>query len=236
MAPLTPLLRPDRYFAERESRPAVVLTVVVLVVIGALAVFYGMGWIFADRIDGTVTVDNPERPADWVCEDNSPPGTFSGCEEPRRVQRNVDPLLWNVWHDGAGQLFFGIFGGWLLFGAGLHLGSWFAVGKDEFFASFAVAAWGLVPLLVGFIALFPVIYFTFDPITVTAANQETVIESAMEQLQLFRSLRPIVVIGTTFWTAVIWRYGLEQRRGLSPTAAWLVAGLVASIFGVVSLT
>lgn len=75
MPPRTPLVRPDRYFAERELSPSRVFAVVGVVLVGVLAVFYGMGWILADRIDGTAEIDNPERPADWACEDDSPLAT-----------------------------------------------------------------------------------------------------------------------------------------------------------------
>lgn len=44
----------------------------------------------AAAVDGTVTVDNPARPPDWVCEGPNA-DAFGGCDAPETVQRSLRP-------------------------------------------------------------------------------------------------------------------------------------------------
>lgn len=235
MAPLTPLVRPDRFFAECDLDGFHVLVVLTAVIFGMLAIFYGIGWVMTDRIDGTVRVDNPERPSDMFCESDFDFGAQDDCSEPKKIERNVDPLLWDAWGSMIGRLLIGLPILWLLLGALLHAGSWLAGGENGAFPSFGVAAWGLVPSLAGGIVAVVVVYATFDPITVTPANQETVLETAKASLRGVRSVGWLLTVLTSAWTAIIWRFGLEHERGLSGMAAWSVAASVAAILVVFGL-
>lgn len=64
-----------------------------------MTVYYGVGWVLTATVDGTVTVDNPTRPPDSSCE------TAGGCEEPERIERNVDAVIWDVMDEVAGPAF-----------------------------------------------------------------------------------------------------------------------------------
>ncbi|NIQ57978.1 MAG: hypothetical protein GWN71_32780, partial [Gammaproteobacteria bacterium] len=89
MAPYTPLLRPRRYFAEREVRiDRVAAVAFVLLLAGPLTV-YGVGWALTANLSGSVMVDNPARPPDAFCPED-------GCEEPERIERDVDAVLWDL--------------------------------------------------------------------------------------------------------------------------------------------
>lgn len=85
----------------------------------------------------------------------------------------------------------------------------------------------MIPMLVSGIALLVVLYVTFEPITVTAANQDTALESAIAQFGTLEAVKAISFVATTAWSAIIWRYGLEHQRGISPGGAWGVSGGVA---------
>lgn len=235
MPPLTPLVRPETYFAERHRNGLRVLIVVGAVVLSSLALWYGTGWIITNRIDGTVTTDNPDRPPDMFCENDLDVGHQAGCDQPRTIEKDVDSLLWDAWATAAGHLLVGLTISWLLFGILLHAGSWLAGGENGVLPSFGVAAWGLVPSLASAIVTVVVLYFTVDPITVTPANQDTVLETVKSSYRGLQSYRGILTLVTSAWTAVIWRYGLESRQGISSLAVWTVGGSVAALFSVVVL-
>lgn len=232
MPPLTPLVRPDRYFATRELDGLRVLAVVGGATIALVAVFYGIGGIVAVHIDGTVMVDNPERPPTGFCDVNP---DQAECDQPRKVERNVDTQIWAAWNDSVWQFAVGVPFAWLLIGVLLHAGSWLAGGEHGVFSSFAVAAWGLAPMLASGIVALVVLYVAFDPLTVTPATQETALETAKTPFRALDPIQPILSLVTAAWSTVIWRYGLEYRRGLSGPGAWLVAGGVAAFLGVTTL-
>lgn len=230
MPPLTPLVRADRYFAERDLDGLRVLAVVGVVTVAVVAVFYGMGWIVASHVDGTVVVDNPERPPDPICQDETDVYDQSGCDQPRTIERDVDSQIWAAWDGTVGQLLIAVPLTWLSVGILLHAGSWLMGSEDGLVHSFAVAAWGLVPMVVNSIVVLVILYITFDPITVTPATQDTVLESVQAPFQMLEPIWTIVTIVTVVWSAIIWRYGLEYKRGLSGPSAWLVAGIAAALF------
>lgn len=230
MPPSTPLLRPRTFFAERDLDVRRLVAVVLLLALAGPATLYGVGWIFTTHIDGTVMVDNPERPPDWICQDDSGIHDREGCDQPRQVQRDVDSVIWSALHGVAGRLLLAGPVAWLLAGLLLHVGSWLAGGERGPFASFGVAAWGMVPSLAAIVALLPVIYVAFDPISVSPGGQASAIDAARAQIRSLRPYTSLSTVATTAWGAVIWRYGLEHERGLDPEPAWLVTGVIALLF------
>lgn len=226
MAPRTPLLHPDRYFADREPGVGRTLAVVALVTVGSMAGVYAIGWVFADRIDGTVTMDNPERPPEAFCDAS----TFEddGCDQPREVERNIDEILSDAVGGIAGQLLWAMPLVWLLVGLLVHAGSWLAGGEGSAGRSFAVTAWGLVPSLAALAVGVAVLAVTFDPVTVTPADEPAVLQDRiMAQFGALRTAGAVLGLVTTAWGAVVWRFGLERWRGLSGAAATAVATVVA---------
>jgi hypothetical protein len=230
MAPQTPLLRPDRYFGERDLHPGRVLLAVVIVLFAALGLVYGVGYLMKTNVDGTVLVDNPDRPPEAFCTgDTDPPGfDDDACSEPEQVERNVDVIIDRAIGEIAGSLIVGL----ALLVAGftlvVHVGSWLAGGTNGLGASFAVTVWGMTPIVVVAPATFVVLSLTLEPVTVEAAGDPA---SAFAELETqVRSLGWLETASTVLsagWSAVIWRFGLEHRRGLTGSAATAVAVVTA---------
>ena len=238
MSPHTPLLRPDRYFAEREVNFLRVMAVVGLLVAAGPAVVYGVGWVLAANLDGTVMVDNPERPPDWVCEDDTSSDVLDDedCDAPREVERDVDAVLWDAideFAETAPLAYPGALVGLTLL---LHAGAWLFDGENGLFPTFAVAAWGMVPSLV----LLPVavvgLSLALDPVTVTPGTDPGVaIEPLVAQLRAFEPYGALVTAASAVWGGVVWAYGLVHEQGLLGTEAAAIAGLVTLLTVAVGL-
>jgi hypothetical protein len=232
MAPRTPLLRPDSYFAERDRSLGRVLAAFGLVVCTGVAAVYGVGYVLVVHVDGTVTVDNPERPPEPFCDDDTSLDVVdrSGCDAPREVERNVDPLVWRAVEELAGQMLVG-----LLLVAGaltalLHGGSWLAGGTNGVTASVAVAVWGLVPLVVVAPASLLALWVVLDPVTVQAAGDPSPAFTALEeQLRAHQSIGTVSSVVGSVWSAAIWRFGLEHERDVDGAAAVGIAGVTALV-------
>lgn len=236
--PRTPILRPDRFFAEREFNALRLLVVISLLVLVAPVSVYGTGWVLATHVDGTVLVDNPARPPDWFCggEPATPTDGESGCDQPRQVERDVDELIWQAMDRLMGPAMGAALLVWVLMGGLLHVGSWLGGGSGGVSSSFAVAAWGLVPGLAGPAIGLLLLYLWMDPVTVTpGTDPEAALEPAMAQIRSIRPYLTAVTLGTTAWGGVIWRFGLEHKRGIGVTEAWFVAGLCAMLIAVFAI-
>lgn len=229
MSPRTPLLRPDRYFDERGVSLARGLAVVALVTAATVAGVYGIGWIFTERIDGTVAVDNPGRPPDAFCDNSAASEQMtSGCDQPKEVERDVDDLLWKAVNSTAGEALLGLPFVWLFAGLVLHAGSSLAGGEGPAGNSWAVAAWGFVPGIAGIAAGLLVLSLTFEPMTVTPSTEPAALRrhvvGTLGALEAFGTVAGVV---TTLWGAVVWRFGLKEGRNLDGAAATAVAGVAA---------
>ena len=238
MSPRTPLLRPDRYFAEHELSFLRVMTVVGLLVAAGPAVVYGVGWVLAANVDGTVTVDNPERPPDWVCEDdtNSEVLDDENCDAPREVERNVDTVLWDAIDGIVGSALLAYPLALVGLTLSLHAGAWLLGAEDGLVATFAVAAWGMVPSLL----LLPVtlvgLHLAIDPVTVSpTADPSMAFEPLLGQLRAFEPYGAIVTAASAIWGGVVWTFGLVHEQGLPRLEAATVAGLVALLVAAIGV-
>lgn len=225
MAPYTPLLRPRRYFAASEVNFFRVMAVVaVLLFTGPLAV-YGIGWVITDSVDGTVTVDNPERPPDFFCEDRG------GCEEPEQIEQDVDTVIWDVMDRFVGPAFLAyplILGVLTLL---LHGGVWVVGGDRGWFPTLAVAAWGLLPTVAIVAVSIAGLWLTIDPVTVSPNDDIGVALAPLEdQFRAFGPYRTVGTIVASIWGGLIWRAGLAEHQGLPNMEATLVAGMVATLY------
>ena len=221
MAPRTPLARPGRYFAEREVRiDRVAAVAFVLLLAGPLTV-YGVGWALTANLSGSVMVDNPARPPDAFCPED-------GCEEPERIERDVDTVMWDVMDRFVGPSFvvypLVLLGVTLL----LHAGVWLVGGERGWFPTFAVAAWGLLPSVAVVLASVVAMRYALDPVTVAPGDDpSTALEPLLDQLRGFRAYRPVGSAIGGLWGAYIWRGGLIGQQGLRSGEATLIAALVA---------
>jgi hypothetical protein len=236
VSPLTPLLRPDRYFAERELRFVRVMAVVGLLVAAGPAVVYGVGWVLAENLDGTVLVDNPERPPDWVCEGDGGSAVFdeADCDAPEQVERNVDAILWDAVEEVVGPAILAYPLALVVLTLLLHAGAWLAGAEHGLSPTFAVAAWGMVPTLVLLPVSLVALSLTLDPVTVSpGTDPETAIRPLVAQIRSTEPLSGVVTAVTAVWGGLIWRFGLLHEQGLPGTEATTVAGLVALLTAVV---
>ena len=215
-----------------------VMAVVGLLVAAGPAVVYGVGWVLAANLDGTVMVDNPERPPDWVCEDDTGSDVLDdeGCDAPREIERDVDAVMWDVMDEFVGAAFLSYPLALVVVSLLLHAGAWLAGADRGVFPTFAVAAWGMVPTLF----LIPValvgLSLALDPVTVSpGTDPEVAFEPLLSQL---RAIEPYGAMGTgltAVWGGFVWRFGLVHQQGLPGTEATTVAGAVALLTAAVGL-
>lgn len=222
----TPLVRPDRFFAERSLHPTRLFVVVTVLVLSGPATVWGVGWVLTDHLDGTVMVDNPERPPDSYCR-NAPESMAEGCDRPAEVERNADAVLWEAVGRFVLPSLFGFPFALLVVGGLLHVGSWMLGGENGATESFAVAAWGLLPQVFGILALLALLAVALDPVAVTPdTDVAAMAESVRADVRLVGQWRPVVVGATAVWGGAIWLFGLEHERGLARVEA---AGLAGSV-------
>lgn len=235
MKPRTPLLRPDRFFAERDLNALRLLVVVVVLTFSVPAAVSGLGWILTERVDGTVTVENPNRPSDAYCE-NAPPIADQGCDAPKQVERDVDVSIDRAVSDLLGPALLALPIALLVFGGLLHAGSWLLEGDGGAAESFAVALWGMVPSALSLAVLLVVVYATFDPTSVTPETGASAFgDRLLAELQPATRVGPVLSGVAALWSGVIWRFGLIHERGLTAGEASGLAGGVAVLSFLVTL-
>lgn len=235
MPPRTPLLRPDRFFAERDLHANRLLVVAIVLVLSLPVAVWGVGWVLTDHVDGTVMVDNPARPPDAFCE-GAPESMAEGCDAPAQVERNVDGLLREALNELMAPALLGFPIALGIVAGLLHAGSWMAGGTGGVGESIAVALWGLVPSVFALPVAIGLMALLLDPVTVSSGSDlEFLVEAVRADLQPLVTWGPVISGVTTVWGAAIWRYGLEHKRGLDGVAATLVAGIVAVLFWAGSL-
>ena len=230
MPPLTPLIRPDRFFAEQEFHGTRLTAVALLLVFSIPVGIWGAGWVLQERIDGTGTVDNPNRPSESFCE-GVPASMDVGCDGPAQIERNIDAVLSEAIGEFMGPAVLGSLVGIVVVGGLLHAGSRMFDGENDAAASFAVALWGLVPTLFSLVIGIALLYVFVDPMTVTPDSDPSVLLDRLQaDLQPIEQWGPLVTGITALWSGIIWRFGLLHKQGLTPGEATGVAGSVAVIF------
>lgn len=237
MVPSTPLLRPRRYFSDREVNFFRVMLLVGLLAAAGPLTIYGVGWVVTDNVDGTVLVDNPTRPPEWVCDDGEGPfGDDPDCDAPKQVDRDVDALIWEAMGEFVGPGFIAYPLGLLILTLLLHVGAGVYGTEQGWFPTFAVAAWGLVPAVFGIAVGLVVLAMAADPVTVAPGDD---VSAALQPLEAqFRAVRPsraVVTAATAVWGGFIWRAGLIEQQELPATEATIVAGIVAVLHAAVGL-
>lgn len=229
MSPIDPLVRPGGFFERHPwnrllgGAAAVVLVLALVSAIG----FTAMGWVLADEMTGTSTVDNPEHTPEWVCEQHG--SSFSGCDEPETIEVENGELLWEGWtgSGSAGYVFLAMLLGWPLVAAALHAASWFAGGEGSFGRTLAVAGWGMAPTVLE--VVLAVALWWYQVRTAELASDPEVLVRQIEGIEpLFGGTVLTVAFG--LWQWYVWTHGLERGRGLSREAAAVAAGAVAAVW------
>jgi hypothetical protein len=215
-----------------------VFTVIGLVTIVTVGAIYGGTLVLTMHVDGTVQVDNPQRPPDWVCDRNVGERTtpHHQCSNPREIERSVDAIIWSVTLEHVWKALLSIPVYWFGTGLLLQAGSWLADGENGSFASFGVAAWGTLPFLVSSSLGLVAFHFALDPVTVTGTPpRAAAMEPVVEQLTALQPYAELAFVGTSLWGTLIARYGLEHQRNVSGTAAWLIVTPVVLVTGLVAV-
>lgn len=235
MPPRTPLVRPDRFFAGRDFHGLRILAVALLLVVSLPVGVWSVGWVLRERIDGTVMVDNPNRPSEHFCE-GAPESMDTGCDTPAQIEQNIDAVLSEAIGQFIGPAVLGILIAIVLVGGLLHVGSWMLGGENGVAASFAVGLWGLVPSLFSLFFGIGLLFVFVDPMTVTPESNPAVLTDQLRaDLEPVERWSPLLAAITTLWSGIIWRFGLLYKRGVTGGEATGVAGSVALIFLVLSL-
>ena len=236
MAPRTPLLRPNQYFDDREPDIARGIAVAVLVTLTAVALIGGVGVVFTEKIDGTVLVDNPDRPPEGFCETagETPTAGFDdsgfNCSAPAEVERNIDALIDRALGEFYGVMLIGFPILLLVIAVVFHLATAAVGGEGSFGATATVTAWGFAPTLVttplGLIAL----WVLMDPVTVATGIEPDLLQQTLrESLDPWLPLAAGLNIGSLLWGAVIWTFGLHASRDVSRPQAGAIAATVTGL-------
>ncbi|PCR91644.1 Yip1 family protein [Natrinema ejinorense] len=231
------LLRdPSTFFEEHE--PAATFPVAAGVVV-ALAVAAGLstlllGSMLAGAIDGTVTMDNPDRPPEWVCDGHGPDSSFDGdCDEPETIERDAGSLVSEAVTDYLGYMVVAPFVMWLLAGIVLFAAGRLAAGSPSVTGTFALAGWAALPeffrLTVGLVALQAVL----SDLTITnLEGSPEVIEAAFAPIQPFLALATVL---TVLWQWYLLTGGLEHEANLTRSAAATAVGVPLGVLLLVAL-
>jgi hypothetical protein len=236
MSPRTPLLRPDRYFDDREPDITRGIAVAVLVTLTAVALIAGIGFVFTEKIDGTVMIDNPDRPPEGFCETGgtSLPDGFGdsgfNCSAPAEVERNIDSLITGSLGEFYGVMLIGVPIMLLVVAAGLHLATAAVGGEGSFGATATVAVWGFAPTLVTTLLGLVALWLVMDPVTVaTDVEPDILQQTLLESLGPWLPIASVLNIGSLLWGAVIWTFGLQAGRDVSRAQAGAIAIVVTGI-------
>lgn len=230
----TALLAPRRFFAESPHRDSLGAAVAIVVFVAA-AVTLGivlLGGILEATVDATVTIDNPDRPDDWVCDqlgnDTDAP-MYDACQEPARIDRDLGTMLREATGEFLHYGFLGVGIWWLVAGGIVHVGARLAGGRGSIGESLSVAAWALLPelfrLAVGLVG----IYYALSETTVRATSPEGFREELLSAFAAIEGPLLAASLLTIAWQWWILRGGIAERHDLSTAAAGGVAGIFAVI-------
>ncbi|GAB3019421.1 YIP1 family protein [Natronobiforma cellulositropha] len=229
MSLLDLFVRPRRFFRERPGAFALgpVLAALLVAVVVLTVAYLAIGRLFAAELTATTTVDNPNRPPDWHCAnlpDDSP--VTDRCDEPETLERREGALLWEAWTGLVFAIPVGVGFGWLCYGVGLHLTSALFGGRGPITRTFAVAAWGLLPVALG-VALAAVALALVLP----AAAIPPDLEGLVDWLQTPTVSTATLAFGValSLWQGAVWYGGLTEARDLEPPSAALAAGAVVLV-------
>ncbi|WP_267642409.1 Yip1 family protein [Haloarchaeobius amylolyticus] len=236
------LVDPAAFFAPdargRDLGPAfAAVLLAALVVTGAAG---AMLYVASTSITGTVTVDNPERPPDWVCSDDSPMENDSvfedGCNQPKTLDRDAGALFWNVASGQLPILFVGLLLLWPILGVGLHVLTALGGGEGSFTRTLAVTGWGFVPTAIAGVVGAAAVSAVLAGKTFQLSNPDAFVREFRAVFGgTLGALLLVLRLGTTAWQVAIWGYGLERLRHVSRAAGFTAAGIVAGLLFLLSL-
>lgn len=253
---LHPLFRPGEFFEERAPLGlAPALGIVLLVAVATTAGTGLLGLFFADQIEGTITVDNENRPPDWVCDDSAGDSTGDsaggttdsgtaesgesmlrdGCDEPKTREVSASKLVMQAFGEKLPFVFIGQFVVWLVFAVVLHLLSGAFGGSNDFAQTLAVTGWGLLPSVLRTVVVVILGYFFVQGLSLSS-DPEMLVRQVQSLRDASRSWPMVLVgLGEAVWQGYVWAYGLKHAREMNLGDAGMVAGILATVLFLVGL-
>lgn len=230
------LLHPTDFFERRrpaDTLPYAIALVGVLAVATVIATFV-VGAMLAGAIDATVTMDNPERPPDWMCDADDPDSTpAAGCDEPKTVERDAGALVYDATTDYAVPLLFAPFLLWVVGALVLNAAGRAAGGSPSWSGSFALSGWAALPELGRLVVGLAAIRYALWDTTITSVTGATAaFETAMAPVA------PIVTGATILTVAWQWHLlssGLAVDADVHPRAARVVVGVPLGVWLLLAL-
>lgn len=197
--PISVLFRPQSAFDQRRITLSTAFAIVLLVA----AVHTGSLWvtagIFADTVDGTVMIENEDRPSDIVCQRDFPETSLEihtepppSCDEPKRVPRDLGAYAGEVINNAALPAGFAILLAWLLLAWLVHLIS-ISVSDRRYRETLAATAWTFVPALLPALSRPIILDITAD--TYAYPNTLDALAVTVESLAIGFGSLPFTVVG-----------------------------------------
>ncbi|MFD1598106.1 YIP1 family protein [Halobellus rarus] len=226
-------LSPTRFFEERPPSDTlpVAAGLVVLFAVGLTVALLLVGSMLAGAVDATVTMDNPERPPDFVCEQHAddPDSSFEErCDEPETIERDAGKLIREAVTD---YLWIGIAGPFVLWVLGtvvLFAGGRLAAGDPSLAGTAALAGWAALPEFLRVIAGLAGLWYVLRDLTITNPERGAdVLETAMASVEPAILAASVLTLG---WQWSILSAGLSEDADISRGAAAVAVGVPLVIF------
>lgn len=235
--PLGRLLTPHRAFDGDRTPLPVALGLVLLVAVVSAVSFSMAATPIAAAVDGTVTVDNPNRPADFLCEPQTDDNvdwnddTPDACTEPEQLTRSLGSYARSAVNGLLAPTFLTVVVGWLLATAWLYT---LTGSGDEGSVTTLLGdtAWAGVPFVVPAVARPLVLQRTADTYryggTIEGVETTAVAVASGADSTVLLAVSAVALL----WSGLILVGVAHGRRGLSLRSA---AGLVAVPVAVLGL-
>lgn len=227
---------PRTFFRESTlaTNPAVGAVVVLSFVFALAWGMWYLGELFAAATDATVTMDNPERPPDWMCDDvggTSGAVPDQGCDEPETVERDAGAILREAVRDYVGMVAVVGLLFWPIAGVVLFVAARIAGGTGSFLPTLAVAAWGVVPEFVRLIAGLVGLRYVLGRATFTGPVESLPgqVTATLAPLDVPLTVVTLFVLG---WQWIVLTAGIEDVHGLSRPAAGTAVGIPLAFWGI----
>ncbi|MFD1646280.1 YIP1 family protein [Haloarchaeobius litoreus] len=230
------LLDPRAFFEDRGT--ASTLPVAALAVVGlAIALAVGvtvMAGILAGAVQGTVMVDNPDRPPQGICDafGNDSPAT-EGCDEPAEIERDAGSLVREAANGFIGTVVVAPFLLWLAGGVTVYLGGVLAGGDTSLSGSFSIAGWVAVPEFGRLAAGLVAIQFALADVTIT--NLESAPEAVRTAIAPVEPYIALATVLTAAWQLHILSAGLAVEADVDRPRAAVVTGVPLALFVLATL-
>lgn len=235
-SPLAALLTPKRFFAESDrgtdltAAVAVVTAVAVVMTLAAALI----GQFFANAIEATVTVDNPDRPPEPFCQEPVLETHEDACEEPETIERDADAILWEVWTGFLPWVFVGIYLFWIVAGLFIHAAVRLTGGEGSVTDTLAVFGWAIPAELLQAAGAVGFFWWLTAGETVTASTEAQLIAETEALVATIPEINPLVFI-VAAWQIAILAYGLSESHDVSPATAAAASGIVVGIAALLAM-